>query len=402
MTSYLEDQNKHSNSTQILYGLFKSLTSRMHVSKVELGDSFSADVLFESMNNRGRQLKQTDLIKSIIISRAQKEGIHPAVLEQWQRLLEPFPNDDPAMFLRIYLQQKNKRFISGKLSRAIRNDVDAAAERNQNTKEYMHQLNQILTDYSSYVEDFTQKHNQKDEISLKLKTIALLPQTAVFHTFLLQVFRKLNVDQKHEFQLYVNCIDAIESYSLRNYITKKDNPSEIQKLFAEMMQTVSHNHQDGIPEAIRNLVRQIPKEGFLKQFSTFKVDTVPICKHILMRIESKKRARTEPLSSSTRKITLEHIMPKNYTNKRGWTSKFTKASHKKYLWRLGNLTLLAAKLNWGDDPFRVKKEKLYKHSHVLITKELLEFDDWRANQIKSRQEQLASFAESVWPTRIDV
>lgn len=71
--------------------------------------------------------------------------------------------------------------------------------------------------------------------------------------------------------------------------------------------------------------------------------------------------------------------------------------HKAFLWRLGNLTLLGAKLNKRNSNkiFSAKKD-IYKESDIYITRVISEYDDWGIEQIKQRQEELAQRAITIW------
>lgn len=75
----------------------------------------------------------------------------------------------------------------------------------------------------------------------------------------------------------------------------------------------------------------------------------------------------------------------------------SKEDHEAYLWRLGNLTLLAAKINRtiSNKPFSEKKE-MYKKSDIHITKSLGDYEDWGIEQIQQRQEELAQAALTIW------
>ena len=71
--------------------------------------------------------------------------------------------------------------------------------------------------------------------------------------------------------------------------------------------------------------------------------------------------------------------------------------HDEYLWRLGNLALLAQKLNAKikAKPFAEKKEE-YKKSIIKPNDKLLEYDAWNSKTIESRQQELSELAIKIW------
>ena len=74
--------------------------------------------------------------------------------------------------------------------------------------------------------------------------------------------------------------------------------------------------------------------------------------------------------------------------------------HKKYVCRIGNLTLLAAPLNIqaSNNPFTRKKNS-YTQSNLLITKDLSTKSDFKFFHIDQRGAEITSIALKIW--RID-
>jgi hypothetical protein len=66
--------------------------------------------------------------------------------------------------------------------------------------------------------------------------------------------------------------------------------------------------------------------------------------------------------------------------------------------RLGNLTLLGKRFNTSikNADFATKKERAYADSDILMTKELLDRDDWSAQAIDERQRSLGTWVFDIW------
>jgi len=78
---------------------------------------------------------------------------------------------------------------------------------------------------------------------------------------------------------------------------------------------------------------------------------------------------------------VEHIYPQNPAAADRWKD------HDLWIDRLGNLTLLAKRLNEKirNEKFSVKKPE-YEKSDLELTKQLLKYDDWNTANVNHRQE----------------
>jgi hypothetical protein len=73
---------------------------------------------------------------------------------------------------------------------------------------------------------------------------------------------------------------------------------------------------------------------------------------------------------------------------RGW--KHANNYHKRFVNRLGNLTLISKKLNVTNASF-TKKKQYYEQSNIELTRGLCSYEKWRKSEIKERQRRLAMF-----------
>jgi hypothetical protein len=71
--------------------------------------------------------------------------------------------------------------------------------------------------------------------------------------------------------------------------------------------------------------------------------------------------------------------------------------HQDLVNRFGNLTLLDAKLNQTiqNGVFTAKKP-YYALSDLLVTQDLLQYNDWNRSTIDDRQARMANFAHAIW------
>ena len=144
--------------------------------------------------------------------------------------------------------------------------------------------------------------------------------------------------------------------------------------------------------AIRELADLAPTgQDFVNGFGRASVSRIATARYLLREIEHAKRRTGEVAVEGTDRVHVEHIYPRTPSGTR-WTN------HAQVIHRLGNLTLLGRRLNVAiqNSDFRTKKEKGYVTSDILLTKELLEFDEWDAAAIDRRQRELSDWVFGIW------
>ncbi|MBK8969092.1 MAG: HNH endonuclease [Lewinellaceae bacterium] len=93
--------------------------------------------------------------------------------------------------------------------------------------------------------------------------------------------------------------------------------------------------------------------------------------------------------------TIEHILPESRNE--NWQADFTEEQHLKYLYMLGNLTLLEPTKNNKEaaDKAFIEKVQVYANSKYAITKQI-QSTTWTPKMIEHRQMGLAKTACGVW------
>jgi hypothetical protein len=94
---------------------------------------------------------------------------------------------------------------------------------------------------------------------------------------------------------------------------------------------------------------------------------------------------------------VEHILPKRFENSWKTDKRDFPGGADKYVYRLGNMTLISKKLNeeLGNADFD-RKKKVYAGDCLEITRRVLDARKWSAEEIKTRQNWLASIACKIW------
>ena len=202
----------------------------------------------------------------------------------------------------------------------------------------------------------------------------------------------------------------IETFMLRRHICER-RTGENDYIFAQLMNCLEEKTEDEMLYSFRErLMDYYPEDAeFEDKLPTyqFKGKVEDRARYILEQLEYEKRGNTkETLISTSEDVHLEHIVPQTINTKKAineygdWITYLGEKAlvkHKKYVSRIGNLTLLAAPLNIqaSNNPFTRKKGS-YRQSDLLITKDLATKADFKFYHIDQRGEEISKKALEIW------
>ena len=115
-------------------------------------------------------------------------------------------------------------------------------------------------------------------------------------------------------------------------------------------------------------------------------------RNLLKRFELDMRATEELDIANPSRVHVEHVYPQKPRPENKIEH------HDRFVNRLGNLTLLSARLNRKiqNGAFSEKLPDLSK-SELLMTQEIAESDSWGIEEISQRQNTMADMAPTLWP-----
>ena len=285
----------------------------------------------------------------------------------------------------------------------MREDLAPAGKSAKDVLKYIKYMNETLDIYHKFVAN--PPINDKaitPAMRISLRVINALPQSDIFHPFLLKLAMKFDFGLTTNSTAYERILKTVETFSVRHMICGTFKKSDVEDVFAKAIRGFK-KQQYTISAILEYLNGNMPSDReFKDSFSkfSFKRGNTNICKALLRRLEATcNDGKSEELSDDSRKITLEHIMPKTIKNAKGWGH--VAGYHQKYLWWIGNLTLLSDKLNKGNSSFHHKQVNYYEHSLLTLTKRLKVHKTWNKKQIRTRQKQMANGAVLTWPRKLN-
>lgn len=406
--------------------------------------------LFETINNRGLKLSATDIIKNFLLGHASKIN-DDTTLEQvksiWAQIIKELDGINTDNFFRQYFCSVLKRKITfnglveefktyyiknvenadllGEFevyadTSSDSNDEEEAIFVNEDEPTNEEELNENGEQTSKRVTiiDFLKQLRNASEFYRKMcyedfdeKWINIhitnLWRVQCFPSFifLMHFFQK---GYSKKTQIIV--LKMIETLMLRRHICER-RTGENDYIFSQLMNCLEEKTEYEMLYVFRERIMDYYPEDseFEDKLPTyqFKGKVEDRARYILEQLEYEKRGNTkETVISTSEDVHLEHIVPQTINNKKAitefgdWITYLGEKAivkHKKYVSRIGNLTLLAAPLNIqaSNNPFTRKKSS-YRQSDLLITKDLATKSNFKFYHIDQRGEQITKKALNIW------
>ncbi|WQY88791.1 DUF262 and DUF1524 domain-containing protein [Helicobacter pylori] len=382
-----------SENTDKLETIFKGLKKLMIVwIALEKGKD-DPQLIFESMNSKGIELTQTDLIRNYIVMETEVEKQEDFYNGYWRAMEEDFKQNETLFnrFVRHYLTIK-----TGKIPKEKR--VYEAFKHYQQ-KEGV-KIEDLLKDLQKYCGYFCQIAFKKEADKDLNKALSFLVdlEMDVIYPLLLELYSDYS-DGVLSKQDFIPIIALTESYICRRAVCGLGTNS-LNKVFPSFTKHIQKDEYFKSLKAhfgyLTEKQRFPNNDEFKKLFITIDFYNFQKKKYFFERLENKDNTK-EPVN--TKECTIEHIMPQTLTEewKRDLGGNF-QAIHDKYLHTIGNLTLTGYNQEYSNNSFQEKRdmEKGFKQSPLRLNQSLRDLKVFGEEQIKKRANDLADWALKIW------
>ena len=366
------------NDQKFLYlkGLYNHFGRYFVIVRMQIKNEGSAYRIFDSMNNRGKKLTQSELVKNLLLESIDK--LDSAHIKDWhnkwlyiqKKLNDAKPRIDEDLFLKQYLIVNHK---SDDISQAnVFNNIITKIKNEQYSPKTM--IDDLVI-FSEYYRELKTPLRLNESIKEKLLDLNLLSAKAVYPPLL--KYYKLLQDKKINNDTFLKIVDMITIFFFRVRTILRTAPGKMEKFFVSLCHTITNNISS---ITINDLLKQSELYPTNKLFiENFKISCddmyLNIAKYVLYKIEHNIAFKTKLEYASTRSAKLDHIdlnISQKFNN-------------------LGNLTLTNQNIpndNWLE--FEDKCSIYYKDDDFLITKDICEYPLWNDNSIMSRKNKLLS------------
>ncbi|MGN8475957.1 GmrSD restriction endonuclease domain-containing protein [Helicobacter pylori] len=384
-----------SENTDKLETIFKGLEKLMIV-YIALDKEDDPQLIFESMNSKGIELAQTDLIRNYIIMETEVEKQKDFYNGYWRAMEEGFEQSKRKdlfnKFVRHYLTIKTRDIPN------INKVYEAFKDYQQKEGIEIEDLLKDLQKYCGYFCQIAFKKEADKDLNKALSFLVDLEMDVVY-PLLLELYSdyKGEVLSKDDFR---RSIALIESYIFRRAVCGIPS-SGLNKFFASFTKKIQKDeYLESIEKHFGSLTenRRFPDDDeFKEEFMRKDFYKFELIKYLFNRMENFNRKEREP----TDKYTIEHIMPQKLTEE--WERDLGQDHeriHTQYLHTIGNLTLTGYNSEYSNKSFQEKQgmEGGFKDSPLRLNQGLRDrgLESFGEKEIKKRASDLADWALKIW------
>jgi len=369
----------------------KFLTTEACVICFTVPDHANAYTLFETLNDRGLELSQADLVKNYIFSCVSKERLDDAQ-QNWAEMLGALElvggRDMTTTFIRHHWISRHgharDRGLYKKIKQGVKGDELAFAfskDLTESAPMYAALLSAQHPYWKPYGEDTREYIDALKSLGIERLRPLLL---AVLRAFELKEAKKT--------------IKTMVSWSVRFLIA--GGPAGTVE---EHLNLSAHEVAKGTITDTKSLVKSLGKiiptdKEFQAKFETATASKVGLIQYYLRALENSfDSAECEPakvVNLRSDVVSIEHILPE----KPGPEWHLDPETIDAYCYRLGNLALMRNRPNsLASNSGFAKKVEFYKNENALVmTKALTGYPEWGPAQIEERQKEMAKRAVKVW------
>ncbi|GHR12022.1 hypothetical protein VN0438_09650 [Helicobacter pylori] len=374
-----------------IYGAFLRL--KIVAVGLELGED-DPQVVFESINATGVQLKGLDLIRNYLMMGENSENqkhlydTYWVPLENW--LGERDLNDFIKTYLRIYFEDKVKEEEREVYYTLKAHHRDNFPNDIQGLMSDMREYGRIYQIFLDRDHRFLDCGNPQQLANLRLHIKDLVKiKFGVAKPFVLRCARDFE-EGKLDYENFHEILQILISYFVRRSVCG-DSTAALNKILYSLYKQLEENvSADALKRYLGKSVGQVAFPNDDKIKAAFAVRNAyaasQVCKFILLEIE--KLSNAEPPKEED--LEVEHFYPKTPTQE--WQDMvgdyFT--FEQNYLNNFGNLTLSGQNQRLGNKPYEAKIELMEEYSSLHLNDYFINnTHSWGIEEVKARSEYLA-------------
>lgn len=380
----------------------ESLEYRQIFLTITVNNYSDAYTIFETMNERGKRLALSDLVKNLCFRKLHGMG---------EERLDEFENDwdEADLLVSNFGAFMWHAWISryGTVSKAnvfkeMEHHIDC-----MNTDQVWHLASGLVFDESKWyhlyenpseILETTEGVGRADYLEqLKIMGATRCYPLLLSTDYALERAKSLTIKDAIEIIKTVTCLTFWHSGICEN------DAKELEKMYhglAKKMRGMRSDERDkNIGKVLATLRSAFPTMAQCKaSFNTKSFSNDSLIRMILNNVELDKSPGEKTLLSN-KVVWLEHILPRHPAPDSVWIELFPNEDERtEYAYKLGNYTLLLNKLNEKARNYSFsKKKELYKDSQIGLTLDLLNYPKWDKDVIDERTEMLFESAMSIWP-----
>ncbi len=386
-------------NTDKLETIFKGLEKLMIVWIALKKEKDDSQLIFESMNSKGIELTQTDLIRNYIVMETEVEKQEDFYNQYWRAMEENFKQSEKQSKREDLFNKFVRHYLTIKIGKSPNEKRVYEAFKDYRQKEGIG-IEDLLKDLQKYCGYFCQIAFKKEADKDLNKALSFLVdlEMDVIYPLLLELYSDYS-DGVLSKQDFITIIALTESYLCRRAVYRPGSGG-LNKVFASFTKKINKDqYRESIKAHFLSLEKttgKFPKDSEFKD-SLITIDFYHFQKreYFLERLENFERKERV----YAHEYTTEHIMPQ--TLKEEWERDLGEnfqAIHDKYLHTIGNLTLTGYNQEYSNKSFQEKRdmEKGFKQSPLKLNQSLKDLESFGEKEIEKRANDLADWALKIW------
>ncbi|GAA7240309.1 DUF262 and DUF1524 domain-containing protein [Helicobacter pylori] len=388
-----------SENTDKLETIFKGLEKLMIVWIALKKEKDDPQLIFESMNSKGIELTQTDLIRNYIVMETEVKKQEDFYNQYWRAMEENFKQSEKQSKKEDLFNKFVRHYLTIKTGKIPNEKRVYGAFKDYQQKEGI-EIEDLLKDLQKYCGYFCQIAFKKEDDKDLNKALSFLVdlEMDVIYPLLLELYSdyKDGVLSKQDF---IPIIYLTESYICRRVVYRPGSGG-LNKIFAFFTKKIDKDqYLESIKAHFLSLEKttgKFPKDSeFKDSFITIDFYHFQKREYFLERLENFERKERV----YTHEYTTEHIMPQTLDLEweRDLGENF-QAIHEKYLHTIGNLTLTGYNEKYSNKSFQEKRdmENGFKQSPLKLNQSLKDLEVFGEKEIEKRANDLADWALKIW------
>jgi hypothetical protein len=355
------------------------VAEKMLFIQILVEDELNAYTVFETLNARGLELTTTDLLKNYLLSLSSTSDLDQKIAkEQWERIVQITDLDAFPKFLRYYWNSRNE-FVT---KERVKKKDEAFG--------LLNELEQTAGVYAALEDPNDDLWTGNKEVRRHIQALKLFNVTQCY-PLLLVAYAKLPIAE------FERVLRACVVISFRYNVIGGQNPKVQEGVYNRAARKIFNRVFTKATQVEQDLKEvYLSDEEFESAFATKTLNfkrSRKLVRYILYSLENQLASAAYNYEDDFG--TIEHILPENPILE--WEQFFNKDEQISFLVRLGNYTLLESDKNSADcqNALYAIKLPIYQTSKYQITNRI-KFPEWTPSQVRSRQEQMAKWAKSVW------
>ena len=355
-------------------------------------------LIYESMNSKGLDLNQADLIRNFVLMGLEPEEQTDLYNKRWRPMERSFGKDRFRThfddFVRHYLTIKTVRIPA-------RDRVYKEFQKFRNEQQHL-EIDTLLSDLHQYANYYCSVVDKESEPVLEsvFRDIRELRMEAAYPLLLELYMHYDNGDLPIDD--FVKAVRYIESHVFRRFVVG-EQPNALRPTFAEFSRSLQ---KDNCLADLQTKFQQLQGRYSFPDDARFQEQlkardlyniTTRYRKYLLRKLEN--HGRKEPVNVDD--FTIEHILPQNENLSPEWREAIGENwefIQERFVHTLGNLTLTGYNSEYSDRPFREKRDMKggFKNSPLYLNQSLRILDRWDLTGILERGTELSHRALEIW------